>query len=72
MNQRLKKIIHQIAKENGTTPQEVKQEMHIAIRAAMQSSDPQAQALWKEIAPDGKEPSIEEFFAILIQIYGSG
>lgn len=56
-----KKIIRQIAKKNGVTPQEVERDMKEAIRAGMASTDPTAQALWKQIAPDGKEPSIETF-----------
>lgn len=57
----IKKIIRQIAKQHGVTPQEVERDMKEAIRAGMSSTDPQAQALWKQIAPDGKEPSIETF-----------
>lgn len=32
-----------------------------AIRAGMASTDPHAQELWKQIAPDGKEPSLDTF-----------
>ena len=39
--------------------------MRIAIRAAMQSPDPTAQALWKQIAPDGKEPPVEKVIATI-------
>lgn len=56
-----KEIIEQIARENHTTPEVVEEEMRSAIRAAMASNDLHAQALWKQIAPDGKEPSIETF-----------
>lgn len=56
-----KKIIRQIAKSNGVTPQEVERDMKEAIRQAMASTDPQAQAFWKQIAPDGKEPDIGTF-----------
>lgn len=55
------KIIKQIAKERNMTPKEVEEEMRSAIREAMATKDPQAQALWKQIAPDGKEPSIDKF-----------
>lgn len=55
----MKNIIRKIAKENGVTELEVRNEMQIAIRAAMQSTEPTAQAFWKQIAPDGKEPPIE-------------
>ena len=61
-----KEIIEQIARENHTTPEVVEEEMRSAIRAAMASNDPHAQALWKEIAPDGKEPSIETFLRFCV------
>ena len=54
-----KEVIYEVAKENNTTPEIVEEEMRKAIRAAMATKDPHAQALWKKIAPDGKEPSIE-------------
>ena len=56
-----KEIIEQIAHNHRTTPEEVEAEMHNAIRAAMAADDPKAQALWKQLAPEGKEPSIEQF-----------
>ncbi len=55
------KIIRQIAKENGVTPWQVKTEMKKAIREAMTNKNPQVELLWKQIAPDGKEPSIDTF-----------
>ena len=57
----VQRIIKKIAKENNMTLKEVEYEMQFAIREAMATKDPQAQALWKQIAPDGKEPSIEQF-----------
>lgn len=60
-------IIEQIARENDENPQEVKNRMQEAIRAAMMSSDPGAQLLWKQLSPDGKEPSIDEFIAFCIE-----
>ena len=57
----IKEIIKQIAKDNQVTPEEVEKEMRKSIRDAMQTKDPEAQRLWKQIAPDGKEPSIETF-----------
>ena len=59
----MKDIIRKIAKENGVTELEVRNEMQIAIRAAMQSTEPTAQAFWKQIAPDGKEPPVEKVIA---------
>lgn len=56
-----KEIIRQIAKQHGVTPEQVEADMKEAISAGMASTDPHAQELWKQIAPDGKEPSIETF-----------
>ena len=56
-----KEIIQEIARQNNVTPEEVEYEMRQAIRFGMQSKDPEAQRLWKQIAPNGKEPSIETF-----------
>ncbi len=56
-----KDIIEQIARNNQSTPEEVEEKMRNAIRAAMAADDPKAQALWKRLALDGKEPSIEQF-----------
>lgn len=56
-----KDIIRQIAMQHGVTPEQVEADMKEAIKTAMASTDPQAQELWKQIAPDGKEPSIETF-----------
>ena len=56
-----KTIIRQIAKENGVTTQEVIRDMQEAIRVGMSSTDPKAIAFWQQVAPDGKEPSIDRF-----------
>lgn len=59
----MKNIIKEVAKEHEISEREVRSEMRIAIRAAMQSTDPTAQAFWKQIAPDGKEPPVETVIA---------
>lgn len=64
-----KKIIKQIAKREGITEQQVEKDMKKAIRLAMASPNPDAQKFWKQIAPDGKVPSVEEFLkAISIEV----
>ena len=62
---KIEEIIKAVAKQNHSTPEEVEKEMRMAIREAMNTKDPQAQELWKRIAPDGKEPSIERFFQVV-------
>ena len=59
-------IIKQIAGERNMTPQEVEEELRRAIREAMATEDPRAQALWKQIAPDGEEPSIDRFLEFCV------
>ena len=56
-----KKTIQRIAAQNGISVTEAKREMAMAIRSAMNSPDPQIRQRWKTIAPDGKEPTVEEF-----------
>ena len=58
-----KNIIKEVAKAHGISEQEVRNEMRVAIRAAMNSTDPTAQAFWKHIAPDGKETPVEKVIA---------
>jgi len=59
--------IHHIAKENGTTEQEVRNEMMIAIRAAMNNPDPKVQEQWKHFRFEGTEPTPEEFMIYVAQ-----
>ena len=59
----MKNIIKEVAKAHKMSEQEVRDEMRVAIRTAMKSTDPTAQAFWKQIAPDGKEPPVEKVIA---------
>lgn len=65
MTEKTKKILQQIAKKNGVTPEQVEADMKIAMRAGMASTDPQAQALWKQMCPDGKEPDLDTFLSFM-------
>ena len=65
MTEKTRKILETIAAQNGTTPENVEHEMMEAIRAGMASSDPHAQALWKQICPDGKEPDLDTFLDLM-------
>lgn len=56
-----RKIIREIAKKHGVTTKEVVADMKQAIRTGMASREPQAQLFWRQVAPDGKEPSIDTF-----------
>ena len=65
MKEKTKRIIATIAAEQGITPEEVELEMMEVIRAGMASTDPHAQELWKQIAPDGKEPDLDTFLSLV-------
>lgn len=65
MTEKTKRILEIIAAENGTTPEKVEYEMMEAIRVGMASPDPHAQALWKQICPDGKEPDLDTFLTFM-------
>lgn len=65
MTEKTKRILETIAAQNGTTPEYVEHEMMKAIRAGMASPDPHAQALWKQICPDGKEPDLDTFLSFM-------
>lgn len=61
MTEKTRKILKAVADKNGVTAEQVENEIKKAIRQAMASDDPQAQALWKQIAPDGSEPDLDAF-----------
>lgn len=56
-----RKIIKTIAKIEDTTEHQIEKEMQEAIRLAMVSKNPDAQRFWKQISPDGSEPSVDTF-----------
>jgi len=58
-------IIQTIAAKDGVSPEYVEQEMMNAIRMAMATTDPHAQALWKQMCPDGKEPDLDTFLSFV-------
>ena len=65
MTEKTKRSIKIIAEQNGVTPEKVEYEMMRAIRAGMATTDPHAQALWREMCPDGKEPDLDTFLAFV-------
>ena len=63
-----KEIIEEIAKRENMSPEIVENEMRYAIRQAMDSQTPEAKDLWKKLAPDGKEPSIDRFLEFCVEL----
>ncbi|MBO4692804.1 MAG: hypothetical protein J5659_00205 [Clostridia bacterium] len=56
-----REILRRIARENKVSVAEVKRDMHEAIRLTMKSHPAESEPIWNRLAPDGKEPSIDEF-----------
>ena len=66
------KIIKKIAKENGTTPEQVLAEMQKVIDEAYSRHTPEADPLWNKMAPGGQKPTPEAFVAQLHRMLGEG
>lgn len=60
------KIIRQIAKNNGVSPETVRKEIQEAIKIGKASTDPLVQLNWNRISPTGKEPTIDEFLTYIV------
>lgn len=65
MTEKTKRMIQMVAAKEGVSPKEVEEKMMEAIRAAMATTDPHAQALWKQMCPDGKEPDLDTFLEFM-------
>ena len=66
MTDRTRKIIQTIAQNNNVAPEEVEKEIRSAIQAGMSSNDPNVQAVWKQISPNGIEPTIDAFLDYMV------
>ncbi|GFH88807.1 hypothetical protein IMSAGC002_00045 [Lachnospiraceae bacterium] len=64
MNQNKKETISEylkvIAKKEGISEDDVRNEIALAVSLALKSNDPHIQAFWKDIPCDGDAPTIEE------------
>ena len=60
-------IIQDIAQQNHTTPQKVRQEMIAAMKEGQRSSNPKTRAKWNSIPRKGTELTIEEFLDYLLE-----
>lgn len=67
MTDRPQRILTEIARKNGVTAEEVACDIRTAIQTAMASNDPGVQAIWKQISPDGSEPSFDALMDYIIQ-----
>lgn len=55
-----KEIFEKVAKQNHTTPEEVRAEIQKAIDAGFDNPDPKIQEEWKKMKIKGKRPTPEE------------
>lgn len=69
MNQKerlkIEKNLEIIAKKEGITPEEVKEEIGKAISYAMKSDDPKVQRFWSSFPCEGDAPTVEEVIGYL-------
>jgi len=54
------KLLREVAKEYGKTPEEIRVGIEEAINAAWNNPDPEVHAIWKAMSPRGECPTVEE------------
>ena len=65
MNQEVKKILKQVAKEHGVSVNEVQRDIEALLVETRNNPDPSVQAAWAAIPCKGETPTIEEVVAYL-------
>ena len=66
-NNRLNRVISQIAIQEGTSEREVRNAMQEAIKAGFENPDPLVRARWEQISTEGKAPTPE---AVILWVIG--
>lgn len=61
----MKDIFEKVAENNGVSAKEVEREIRKALKKAQANPDPQVQAFWQKVSPDGNEPDLEKLIALL-------
>lgn len=67
------KIVEKIARQNGTTPDHVMEQMQRAIDQAYDHQSPESAPLWAGLGEQGKRPTVEQFvlrLALMMQPEG--
>ena len=59
--------LQKVALNNGTTVEDVKKEISLAIFAGMSNPDPNVQAMWKDIPHAGEFPTPEEMITYITE-----
>jgi hypothetical protein len=65
MKRRYSSAIKKIARQHGVSEAEVYTEMQQAISFGYNNPDPEIQAYWRRIAPDGSVPTPERVIEVL-------
>lgn len=60
-------IFAEVAKNNNTTIEEVKEEINAGIMEAMKSGNPEVQKKWKDMTKNGTEVTPELLLAYLVE-----
>lgn len=65
MKRKYNKMIMKFARQEGVSPDYIHSQIQQAIIAGYNNPDPEVQAYWRKIAPDGKIPAPETVIEIL-------
>lgn len=69
---KFEEILAQVARQNGTTPEDVLHEMQLAIYDAYDHHGKEAQPLWDMMTFKGDRPTPEEFILQMAMMLDSG
>lgn len=61
-----KEIFEKVAKQNHTTPEEVRRDIQKAINAGFDDPNPKVQEEWKKMNFKGERPTPEEVIAYMV------
>ena len=64
----IESIYGDIARQNGVTADEVKEEIRNALNMGIHSSDPEAKEFWKKITTDVENPTIDDIILYIVSI----
>ncbi len=66
LNFNIDKIYGKIAKENGTTAQDVKTEIENALEIGFGCPDPDVQDFWRQINRESEKPTLDDLILFVI------
>ena len=64
--EKISEHLRTIAMQEGTTENEVRNEIAYAVSLALKSNDPKIQNFWKQIPCEGESPTIEEIIDYMV------